>query len=33
MPYPADWSIILAVLLKNRKIGFPLEMDFAFVAG
>ena len=28
MRYPADWSIILAVLLKNRKIGFRLEMDF-----
>ena len=28
MPYPADWSIILVVLLKNRKIGFSLEMDF-----
>ena len=28
MPYPTDWSIILVVLLKNRKIGFPLEMDF-----
>ena len=21
MPYPADWSIILVVLLKNREIG------------
>ena len=28
MPYPGDWSIILVVYLKNRKIGFPLEMDF-----
>ena len=28
MPYPTDWSIILVVLLKNCKIGFPLEMDF-----
>ena len=28
MPYPADWSIILVVLLKNRKISFPLEMEF-----
>ena len=29
MPYPADWSLILVVLLKNpRKIGFPLEIDF-----
>ena len=28
MPYPTDWSIILVVLLENRKIGFPLEMEF-----
>ena len=28
MPYLADWSIILVVLLKNRKISFPLEMEF-----
>ena len=28
MPYPTDWSIILVVLLKNCKIGFPLEMEF-----
>ena len=28
MPYPTDWSIILVVLLKNCKIGIPLEMDF-----
>ena len=29
MPYPADWSIILVVLLKNRnEISFPLEMEF-----
>ena len=28
MPYPTDWSINLVVVLKNHKIGFPLEMDF-----
>ena len=28
MPYLADWFIILVVLLKNRKISFPLEMEF-----
>ena len=28
MPYPTGWSIILVDLLKNCKIGFPLEMDF-----
>ena len=28
MPYLADWSIILVVLLENRKIGFPLKMVF-----
>ena len=28
MPYPADWSIILVVLLKNRKISFSLKMEF-----